>query len=322
MKLILAAIGAGAAVVVAIAVGVTAASYLAYIFFASLALFSNLIALAAYFPKRLHYAGSQISHFGFSLMLIGILGSSAFSDSQKAVIDRHASHTVFGLDITYKGMAGEITTPDNEIILGVSDDDGANFEARPKLYWAQRMEALMKKPHIIRYPFYDLYLAPEQIQDLGGENGVRIGRGGSEEIGPYTITFKDFDQQAHEAGGQMRFGAILDVTDSAGTTHTIIPVIEFNPDRTIDYVDVPIVPEKDSTPVRLERILADDASIMLSVAGLTPQSPPDRLILEASKKPTMNFLWAGAIIVVLGGVTALWQRWKLSNSAGTNQIAG
>jgi len=276
------------------------------------AFFSNVQALVRYLPGRLWQAAPQVSHFGFALMLIGILGSSAYATHEKLVIDRNDTDQAYGLDITYEGMAGKIETPDNEIILSISDGNDS-FEARPRLFWASRMNGLMKKPYIKRYFGYDLYLAPEQIQDLHAENGMKLARGEVVELGDYSLQFIGFEQGAHSMGGAMNFGARIEVVDAAGYTDTTIPMMVFASDRQIEYQDSPLLEGKTGNPVRLEKIFADEGAVLISIEGLTPYMPPDRLVLEVSKKPTMNILWAGSILLAFGGVMSVRNRWKISS---------
>lgn len=305
-----------AAAVVALAsafFGVRSFGDLLFILAASFALFSNLFALFRYLPGRLGSAGAQVAHFGFALMLLGILGSSAYSSGTKLRIDRGVGDGAYGIGITYKGMAGEITTPDNEIILGITDGN-KEFEARPKLYWSEPQQGLMKNPYILRTPFYDLYLAPEQIIDLGNQNGIKLRKGESMPLGGYMITFRGFDSQAHAAATKTQFGAILEVTDSTGKTETITPAQVFEAGKPLAYQDVPLMAGLEGRSVRLERILADEKAVQLTVAGLTPRTAPDQLIMEVSKKPTMSFLWGGAIIMLFGGALALWRRWRIAET--------
>jgi cytochrome c-type biogenesis protein CcmF len=297
--------------VVAFVLGVKSIQYLFFIFFASLAFFSNVQVLLRYLPGRLWQAAPQVAHFGFAMMLIGILGSSAYATHQKVIIDRDDTDQAYGLDITYVGMAGKIETPDNEIILSINDD-GDVFEARPRLFWASRMNGLMKKPYIKRYLGYDLYLAPEQIQDLHSQNGVKLTRGETVDLGDYSVKFLDFEQGAHSMGGSMNFGAKIEVTDIAGYTDTTIPMMEFAPDQNILYHDSPLLEGRTGNPVRLEKIFADEGAVLVSIEGLTPYMPSDRLVMEVSKKPTMNILWAGSILLALGGIMSVRNRWKMS----------
>ena len=310
-KVIPSALAAAIVALISAFAGVRSFADLLFIFAASLALFSNLFVLFRYLPGRIGSAGAQVAHFGFALMLLGILGSSAYSSSQKLQIDRGAMAGAYGVDLTYKGMAGDITSPDNQIILAVKEGK-KEFEARPKLFWSEQQQGLMKKPYIIRSLFYDLYLAPEQIIDLGDQNGIKLHKGESIPLGGYMVTFRGFDQQAHAAAKVTHFGAILDVTDSTGKTETIVPSMIFEAGKPLDYQDVPLMAGLDNRMVRLEKIMADEKAIQLTVAGLTSRTAPDQLVMEVSKKPTMNFLWAGTIIMLLGGLLALIRRWPLT----------
>jgi len=317
-KIIPSLAGAMVVSVIAFVAGVKDISYLLFVFFASVAVFSNLIALSKYFPGRWWHSAAQISHFGFAMMLIGILGSSAYATHEKMVIDRGASDQVYGLDITYRGMAGELTTPDNEIILAVNDGSG-EYEVRPKLFWASRMNGLMKKPYIVRHLMYDLYLAPEQIQELEGGQGLKLFKGQAVQMGDYSLKFVSFDQGAHGMSGAMNFGARIEVIDREGRGDTIVPAMEFLSDSDIKHMDAPLWEGQDERPVRLEKIFADEGAILVSIEGLTSASPPDRLILEVSKKPTMNILWAGSIFLALGGLMTVRNRWKMSSTETAGQ---
>ena len=294
--------------------GVHSWSYLLYILTISLALVANIFSLLKYLPGNMGKAGPQLAHFGFSLMLLGILGSSAYSINEKVVIDRDATGDALGLQMVYQGMAHEITTPDNELLLAVSDGRD-RYEARPKLYWSSRLNGMMKKPFIRRHFLYDLYFSPEQIQDMTEQQGVRLARGETTTVGGYQITFHEFTQNDHMSGQMMRFGTILEIVDSLGNDEEIIPAIFFKQGM-MHHEDATLMAGDSEHIVRLETINADDGSIMLSIKGLTPNMPPDRLIMEVSKKPTMNFLWAGTIILVLGSLLALRNRYGKLSTVG------
>jgi len=314
-KLLPSAIAGLVATGIAFLIGVNTIGYLLFVFFVIFATVSNVISLAANLPSRLWRSGAQISHFGLGLMLLGILSSSAFAKHEEIVLPKGGSGSVYGMDITYKGMASAITTPDNEIILDVQEG-GSQFQERPKLFWAQRMEGLMRRPAIHRHILYDVYFAPENIQEGSKPEGIEITKGESAEIGGYTINFIGFDQGSHASGSPMKFGAILHVHDSLGDTATAIPAMVFGDNQTMQYEEVPLMPGRDSITVRLDKIQADRGAVLLTFQGLEPQGTPEQLILEVSEKPGMNVLWGGAIILVLGGLVSLGRRWQSPISAG------
>ncbi len=303
------------AVVIALFLGVTKATHVLYIFAAAFALFTNLFSMAKYLPNNWGPIGARISHVGFALMLIGILGSSAYSTGEKLVLNKGNQKSAYGLDFAYKGMAGQLEDPENELIVEFADASGKTYEARPRLYFSERMNGIMKRPHIERFLFYDLYLAPERIIGDDRPQGVRIARGDTIRIGGYQVNFLEFDQVPHDMSSTMTFGAILEVSSDTYTRDTIVPSIIFNPGQSFDYIDVPIAPPDDSSMVRLEGIYADDGAVMISVAGAT-EGNTQQLVLEISQKPTMNILWSGTIILALGFVISLQHRWRQARQNG------
>ncbi len=307
-KLILPAALAVAATILAVIAGVGHYSYVIFVFAAALAFFGNLMVFLRNLPERLGASGPQIAHVGLALMLIGILGSSAYSENKEVVIDRGQTESAYQLDIAYLGTEGELTTSQNEILLAVVDGQDI-YEARPRLYWSERMQGFMKKPYIKRHLFYDFYFAPEQVQDLGAQNGIEISRGEEVELGDLAVRFKEFSQAEHTHGNQTDFGAVLEFHSDQGS-QIVIPALAFDSQNQLAHIDDTVIFEGDSLTVRLEKIYADRAAILLSVEGLTPQSPPDRLVMEVSKKPTMNLLWGGSIILTLGTLVSFRRRWK------------
>ncbi|MEE9441364.1 MAG: cytochrome c biogenesis protein CcsA [candidate division Zixibacteria bacterium] len=289
--------------------GVKEFTNLLYIFTVSVAVISNLIALIKLLPGKIKSAGAQLSHFGFALMLLGILGSSAYALGEKIVINRNETGSVFNLEIEYQGLTSHLENPQNEILLKVSDS-GEIYEARPKLYWSERSQGLMKKPYISRHLLYDIYFAPEQIQDLSAQNGIILEQSHAIPLGSYSFAFKGFATDAHAEGGEMKFGAEIEVTDTLGQMGIITPAIIYRPAGGMEYIDVPLREGLENHRVRLEQIYADQGAVRISVEGLTDKNPEDRLILEVSKKPTMNILWAGTILLVLGGLLSFGNRWE------------
>jgi cytochrome c-type biogenesis protein CcmF len=176
------------------------------------------------------------------------------------------------------------------------------------------MEGLMRKPYIRRNLFFDLYLAPEQIQNDQEMPGLKLKKGKSVELGGYSITFREFQSSEHSGSESMKFGAVLDITDSTGATETIVPAIGLEGGSMKNY-ETPLMKGREEHPVRLEKILADQGEVIVSIAGLTDNKASDLLIMEVSKKPTMNVLWGGSIILILGGLLSVFRRWKIASSA-------
>jgi cytochrome c-type biogenesis protein CcmF len=132
------------AVIVALILGVRMPMYLVFIGTAALAAVANVHALAQRIKSGWHKTGGPVVHFGFGVMLIGILASSAFNRVEKLAIPIGGSESGFDREITYWGMENDINVPKNKLVLTLNEDE----EARPELYLSQRMGGLMRKPHI------------------------------------------------------------------------------------------------------------------------------------------------------------------------------
>ena len=64
---------------------------------ATAANFANLI---SYLPGQWRTAGAQLSHFGFGLLLVGVLASSGFVTAEKIAIPEGGESEIFGTKIS------------------------------------------------------------------------------------------------------------------------------------------------------------------------------------------------------------------------------
>ena len=281
---------------------------------AAMAATSNIISVVGFFPGRWKLAGGQLTHFGFGLLLIGILATTAFPDSQKIIVAKGESGEAYGLKISYDGMLYDMLHPNNEIKLRI-DDHGAVTEARPQLYYSERMQGTMRKPYILRSVLSDLYMAPEEVQKTDRDSeGVVIAKGETKQIGDYKITFNGFTMGQHgdSAVSAMRVGAQLAVSSTNGTSD-IEPATEHlvGPDGQPVLKDLPVeisAPGGKTYAVHIARILADQGEVVLSIPGLTSTGGGERLVLDISRKPLINLVWGGAFLIVIGSVLVFIRR--------------
>ncbi|HDL04577.1 MAG TPA: hypothetical protein ENH25_10655 [candidate division Zixibacteria bacterium] len=278
--------------------GVRGVDYLFFFAAAAAAAGAHIIILTEYIPGNINAAGGYLTHFGFALMLIGILASSAFSTNYNLVIPRSQSQEVYGIDVTYNGISGTIETAENEILLTLNSN-GEKTEGRPQYFYTRRMDGIMKRPYIRKSLAYDLYFSPQEIQQLGGDHGLMISKGMSESVGEFNIKFTGFEVGSHAEGGGMSVGANLEVSYN-GRTETVTPMLVSD----VSGANITSKPvdlfSGTGYQVGLDRIFADRGVVSISIPGLIEACPPDKLILDVSKKPGINFLWIGTIIVFIG----------------------
>jgi cytochrome c-type biogenesis protein CcmF len=287
--------------------GVTNVLYLLMIFFACFALFGN-IAAVYYQPGKVGLRiGGFVTHMGFGIMMIGIVISSAFSETEK--VNLYAGHEPVGaLDykISYSGMAGDITTKDNYARLEV-DDQGQRFQADPKLFLAKENQGIMRKPYIRKHLLYDLYLSPQDQQMVGSGNQLVLGKGETGKMGEYGVKFASFDMGSHAESGDMQVGAVLEVTRGS-QTQEVVPRMTFTRDGK-QFVKADM-PNGDGSIV-LQDIQADAGKISLAFSGVPGMDVMDLLVLEVTKKPLINLVWLGVVMVCVGTYVSYVRRRRL-----------
>jgi cytochrome c-type biogenesis protein CcmF len=293
--------------VISIFFGVTNRLYLLMIFYGCFALFANIAAI--YFqPGRVGLRiGGFITHMGFGIMMIGIVVSSAFSETEK--INLYAGQDpvgAFQYKISYKGMAGEATTKDNYARLEV-DDQGERFQADPKLFIAKENQGMMRKPYIRKHLLYDLYLSPQDQQITGEGNQLVLSKGETGKIGDYGVKFVSFDMGNHGNAGDMQVGAVLEVTRGSETKE-VVPRMEFTRDgKQFLKADMP----NGDGSITLKDIQADAGKVSLAFSGVPGMDIMDLLVLEVSKKPLINLVWLGVVMVCGGTFISYVRRRRL-----------
>ncbi|MFH1686152.1 MAG: cytochrome c biogenesis protein CcsA [bacterium] len=295
------------AAILSIILGVRDPLHILFFATAAMAVVSNGTYLARFFGDQWRFAGAPLTHFGFSLMLIGVLASSAYSTNQKLLLDKGETGTAYDKQVTYLGMEGAITQPKNQLILAVTDGDDVT-EIHPQLYYSQRLQGIMRRPHVLSSLLADLYFAPEQV-DVPDENeGMKLTRGETSEVGDLQVTFDDFVMGSHAEGGELKVAARL-IISQGDQVDTVLPTVALDADAgaggyisKVDYLfDDPTL------PVELLRILADEGAIMVSLPGGT-DTKPERLALDVSQKSLIGLVWAGTILMIAGVGLVFYRR--------------
>jgi len=315
-RLIAALVSFLVAIVVSLLLGVTNYTYLLFYSVAAMVLVSSLNHLASYFPNRVNSIGAPLAHFGFGVMLIGVLASSAYDTSERLTIARAQTvqSETFGISIGYNGMAYNIDYPDNRLLLSLDGGSGLR-EVRPEYYYSHRMGANMRKPYIIRSFSHDLYLAPQQVLPGDEGTGLALRRGESHRLGDLTLTFQEFEFGSHERMGVsgVSVAARIEITHG-DKVRTVLPrlIQEFD-----EQGEAGIISEsagfyfgEQHYEMSILQILTDQGMVVLDIPGLMPEAEPEKLILGISKKPLISLVWIGTTLILLGSLVAMIRRWS------------
>jgi cytochrome c-type biogenesis protein CcmF len=283
--------------------------YLIFMFVLFFVLVGNLMVLPKRSKAGIKFIGVYFTHIGVGLMLIGIITSSGYSRSSKINLPENQPKEALGYKFTYLGTEGDVLSQKNALKVKVGKGD-KSFIARPKLYFSQYSQEYMRTPYIKINLLNDLYLAPleHQTGEEAGENLFDIKKGETKEVGGYTIKFVGFDMSSHGMEGGMSVGATLEVTyekeNKILTPFIVMGGTEIDQAKRI----VPLPAGEDS--LVLEKIDADNKMVTLSLLLAEKAPAQDLLVLEVSKKPLINVLWLGTVLIMAGLIFATYRRTK------------
>lgn len=122
-----------------------------------------------------------------------------------------------------------------------------------------------------------------------------------------TLTFTGFDLSDFDPeAGKIHIGAVVKVREENGQEYEIVPAIKGQSQR----VDAALRGLED-VHVRLGQMNADAKTLELLI--LDPNAPPDpgelpRFSADVSFKPMIGLLWTGLLVLLAGGLVAVWRR--------------
>ncbi len=260
--------------------------------------------------------GAPLAHLGLGMMFVGIVVSGTFAKKEIVALNPDKPLTVLGHQFLYKGVTHQ---SDHKDIINIQVSSGnSEYTATPRLYFSRYSQGMMHEPYVERGVLQDLYISPLERKQIAGVNSgstIVLKKGEKQQVGGYLIQFERFEMGSHSDGTGMKVAAILDITVH-GNTFTVAPAMVFKGDyRESEPVNLPVKAGNDGThpTVILSQINADEGSVELVLKSFATtesaaDAPTEQLIVEISKKPFMNVLWLGAVLIVLGTGIALQRR--------------
>jgi cytochrome c-type biogenesis protein CcmF len=297
--------------ILALVFGVRSSVHLICIFTALLALMSNLIVLVQRSTGRWSLFGGFLTHVGAGMLIVGIVTSSGYDTSEKINLPQGQTEEAFGYQFTYLGLESGSRSDRDALKIQVQKG-GSSFLAKPKFYYSEYNQGIMRTPHIKINLLYDLYLSP--LEHSQGEEADRnlfqITKGETLEREGYEITFMGFDMGSHAEAGQISVGAVLDV-EKDGEKATLTPNQVMGGIEEGQIKRMVHLPGGEDHLV-LERIDADRKMVALRLILEEEKTSEDLLVLSVEKKPLINLFWLGTVLLMLGLAVATYRRAKES----------
>jgi cytochrome c-type biogenesis protein CcmF len=283
--------------ILALILGVRSLVYLVFICMGIFAFTANLFVFIKRIRKNILTAGGFLAHIGLGILLIGVITSSAYSFSTKVNLPKGEEKEIWGYHLRYQGFE------ERELRVEVGKE-GNKFMAKPKFYYSDYTDGVMRTPHI-DYNFWgDLYLAPLEIQTE--EKSFVMKKGEGIEFRNYKIRFVEFDMAPHSVGGKMAVGVRLEVLWNE-EKQVIVPtlIMGMGGEREQRGAELP----GGDGLVYLDVIDADNKAISLSIVDVSEETA-ETLILEISRKPLIGLVWLGTIFMMIGLGISWWRRKK------------
>ena len=148
------------------------------------------------------------------------------------------------------------------------------------------------------------------IPAMGVGTRATLHKGGSLDYRGVKLTFQDFDLSDFDPeAGRIHIGATFAVQDPGGVKAEITPAVR-NGDAGQEFENAPI-PGLSGAMLQVGRM--DPNAETVEAIVLDPSAPPDRgepmrFSVDFTVKPMIQLLWAGLVVMLIGGLMAVMRR--------------
>lgn len=235
------------------------------------------------------------THVGVSVLVIGIICSSAASRTEIVYLEPGEAQTVWGKTVSYEG---QVALADEQGYVQKFTLDGRELEALTRYDKAGRFS--VHEPAIHRGLWSDVYLAPS-LEQPGERHDYELAKGQPVEIeGEGLVIALQAYGMSSEDPETTGVYALLDVEKGGEIEEVKVELLKsdgvFSPAASTVF---------DQYELNLLAVSVSKGAILLNVANLA--EPADRISLEFSEKPLINFVWLGTLIISLG---TFWASFK------------
>jgi cytochrome c-type biogenesis protein CcmF len=303
-------------IILAVYLGITKPVMIVFSATSAFAFWTNILVAISNRKKGWQQVGAPISHIGVGMILIAIIISGLFDESERVVLEKDKAGNALGYNLVYKGLEQKPDGKDVVQIDVIKDDEV--FNARPRLFYNNKIRGMMREPDVKSGILVDLYVSPLERRTFEQKpegHSLILRKGETKNIDEYIITFIEYKMSSHaDTPGAFSIGAELEIAKGEQKTSVIPVMIIAGKNRNSQPIHIGLSEDLHSSPtVALTGVNADSKSIQLIIGGLPGHNhmvsdAPEQLIVEISEKPFMNILWAGSIILLIGAYFSLHRR--------------
>lgn len=242
--------------------------------------------------KSLNRPGA-VAHMGLGLMVIGIVISSAASQSMTANFVLGESQEVFGSQVKYTGRY--TVDADNGFYQDFQADGLEKYSLQPYTKLNKEGNPTAREPGIHRGMAADIYLAPIITEESQVSKEIMLRKGGQKIIEGLVVKFVDVSMAGQGDNQNIRIQAALEVTKD-GNMQEIRPEMIYRNGQT------KVAPVKvfDTYEISLNAVNPAEKAVSLGVRSLAEISNLKHIDVEITRKPLINLVWLGAILITIG----------------------
>ncbi len=281
------------------------------------ALFMSIRTAAVMYRVEVLAIGGPLAHFGLAVVFLGVIGSGFYSEQKTVSLPQGETVDLMGYQLTY---AGSTPTADGKYVFTVNARHGETaFTTSPVMFQSEYNNSIMRNPDYVSFLTRDFYVEPVSLEPgkrAGQGRMVQVPKGGSVDVAGYTVTFERFDTQSHSGGmaqqadGGMSIGAVLKVSKGR-QVRTLTPVSVFAAGEVRSATGVAFDQQTEVRLIGMNIGMSGEGSSII-LEATSPGAPmgmtPETLVVEASVKPFISFVWLGTLICFLGVALALVRR--------------
>jgi cytochrome c-type biogenesis protein CcmF len=289
--------------------------YVALGFGSVLAMVVNIQVGAKVIRGNPRFIGAYVSHAGIALLMLGIIFTSRYSQTEHVKLVQGVPSKVFEYSIVYTGSERvDIEKTDRERYQHniVMTKNGTEHKLGPITFVSDfnNRESAFLEPDILYRPTEDIYVSPKALDEEGGDPRATLHKG-EKAVVPFdssiSVRFEKFDMSRASSNGQQ--GAVMQVKQGDSvwflTSYYTMGDGTYLP-ATIPGTDITI--GMGGLNADKENLSNSEAILVFASKSHPPGPTRMTIALDVSVKPFISFVWAGVVIMVGGFFFSILRR--------------
>jgi cytochrome c-type biogenesis protein CcmF len=261
--------------------------------------------------------GGKFAHLGLALFFLGVVSTGRYSSERDLALELQKPTEALGYTFTYLGNR---PTVDGKYAFDVAvEKEGRRTVLAPVMFQAGE-QGIMRNPDISTSVLRDIYVSPVSLEEASHNHAesYTLQKGERVSMGTVTAQFLRFDMGNHAgkagmmADGAMTIGSVLELSDGR-ESETIIPSAVYQSGGSPEYR-----PSSSRLMNATVRLVAMNVGMGQAPSTVTVEvehaqhrdAKGETLVVKASVKPLVNFLWVGTLVMFAGFLFATVRRAK------------